>query len=494
MKFSVIIPTYKAKDELFLSLRSLIQNSDFEHEMLVILGPGRGRRGIYFPETEEVLKNFPTVRVVKTEEDLGPYESWNLGASLAKEPVLCFYTDDQYAAPHWDSRIARFYHPERVLTSQLVEPGYVRPYGSILCQNFGLFATDFDEKGFVSFVEKNSKERLAKDGYVIPLVIGKELFSKMGRWPSEAPFPFPNDWLFRKRLHERGYQILRVMDSYNYHFQNSSYKTKEKASIFYFRKQVPVRKTSFGRKARLQVREKTKSFLRRMGLWSPEIWGLPPNSLPGWTLPKKADLELACRTCQGGGIEITSGTRRFPNINTYVISIFQGLKAVYPGPDAIANPYRLPCSDRSQDFILTTYVLDHLVNPIRALQEWKRVLKKGGILFLLSQDAFSHNGSANTSQRNALEKVQTAFEKQWTETDDACPDTSWRGDPRNGRYHPEGRFGWRHFYHWDSETVSTLLESCGFEIVSLLLPHEKNRGFDEAKYRWDDFTVVARVA
>lgn len=489
MNFSVIIPTYKAKDELSLSLKSLIQNSDFEHEILVILGPGRGRRGVYFPETEEVLKNFPTVRVVKTEEDLGPYGSWNLGARLATHPILCFYTDDQYAAPHWDGRIARFYTPERILASQLVEPGYLRPYGSNLCQNFGLFASEFDERGFLSFVEKNSEGRLAKDGYVIPLVIGKELFFKLGMWPEVAPFPFPNDWLFRNRLRERDYQILRVMDSYNYHFQNSSYKKKGEAKVFYFKKQSPSRKTPLRRKTRLFLAEKTKSVLRVLGLWNPEIWALPLNTQAGWTRPKKADVQLACRYCIGGGLEITSTPRRFPNVNTFVVNIFQSAKTVYPGPDAIASPYRLPLPGHSKDFILTAYVLEHLVNPMGALLEWKRVLREGGTLFLVSKEAPLSNGNS----QNLFERARKAFEGHWRESADGNQETSWLGNPRTGRYHPRGRFGWRQFYSWDAEMLSSLLKLCGFEVLSLLLPREKDQGFDEIKYRWDDFTIVARV-
>jgi predicted SAM-dependent methyltransferase len=40
----------------------------------------------------------------------------------------------------------------------------------------------------------------------------------------------------------------------------------------------------------------------------------------------------------------------------------------------------------SQDFIIANHVFEHLDNPLKALIEWHRVLKGGGILFLTVPD------------------------------------------------------------------------------------------------------------
>jgi SAM-dependent methyltransferase len=50
-------------------------------------------------------------------------------------------------------------------------------------------------------------------------------------------------------------------------------------------------------------------------------------------------------------------------------------KAVFPAET-------IPNRDSSFDFLLSEHVLEHLPDPIRALKEWKRVLKPGGMLFL----------------------------------------------------------------------------------------------------------------
>lgn len=42
--------------------------------------------------------------------------------------------------------------------------------------------------------------------------------------------------------------------------------------------------------------------------------------------------------------------------------------------------------DNSQDFVIANHVIEHMVNPIKSLLTWSRVLKKGGRLFLAVPD------------------------------------------------------------------------------------------------------------
>lgn len=42
--------------------------------------------------------------------------------------------------------------------------------------------------------------------------------------------------------------------------------------------------------------------------------------------------------------------------------------------------------NESYDFVLSSHALEHMADPIKALHEWKRVLKKGGVLLLCLPD------------------------------------------------------------------------------------------------------------
>ncbi|MDP9128260.1 MAG: class I SAM-dependent methyltransferase, partial [Pseudomonadota bacterium] len=44
---------------------------------------------------------------------------------------------------------------------------------------------------------------------------------------------------------------------------------------------------------------------------------------------------------------------------------------------------QLPFADGQWDFVLTSHVLEHFLDPIKALNEWYRVIKPGGYLFLI---------------------------------------------------------------------------------------------------------------
>jgi ubiquinone/menaquinone biosynthesis C-methylase UbiE len=39
---------------------------------------------------------------------------------------------------------------------------------------------------------------------------------------------------------------------------------------------------------------------------------------------------------------------------------------------------RLPFTNESVDFVINSHVLEHFFDPIKAIQEWLRVVKKGG--------------------------------------------------------------------------------------------------------------------
>jgi SAM-dependent methyltransferase len=42
--------------------------------------------------------------------------------------------------------------------------------------------------------------------------------------------------------------------------------------------------------------------------------------------------------------------------------------------------------DNSYDFLLSSHVIEHLANPLKAVTEWKRVIKPGGLMVIIAPD------------------------------------------------------------------------------------------------------------
>ena len=100
---------------------------------------------------------------------------------------------------------------------------------------------------------------------------------------------------------------------------------------------------------------------------------------------------------------------------------------------------RIPVPDRSEDFVLSSHVLEHLPNVVMALLEWNRIVRDSGYIFMivplkgaLPQDA----GRALTSLDHFIE----CYRQKWT------LDTH----PTDGV--PGGRMGHYHTFTPDSLT------------------------------------------
>jgi SAM-dependent methyltransferase len=72
-------------------------------------------------------------------------------------------------------------------------------------------------------------------------------------------------------------------------------------------------------------------------------------------------------------------------------------------------------ADESYDFVAASHVLEHVANPLRALQEWKRILKPSGTILVVLPDkagTFDHRRSFTT-----FEHIKADFESNVTEAD-----------------------------------------------------------------------------
>ncbi|PSR13417.1 MAG: hypothetical protein DA408_19670 [Bacteroidetes bacterium] len=103
---------------------------------------------------------------------------------------------------------------------------------------------------------------------------------------------------------------------------------------------------------------------------------------PGWSLLGMDYSYNLLRTAhelwqQGATVNIDYRDRGFPLLS------FQG-KALPQLQLGLARANHLPLADGGVDTVVSTFLLDRLDHPAAALQEWQRILRPGGRLYLVS--------------------------------------------------------------------------------------------------------------
>ena len=87
-----------------------------------------------------------------------------------------------------------------------------------------------------------------------------------------------------------------------------------------------------------------------------------------------------------------------------------------PGQQFVAEAVDLPfLPDGAYDFVLSSHMLEHSANPLKALREWLRLLKPGGTLFLVlphREGTFDHRRPVTP-----LQHLMDDFERQVGEDD-----------------------------------------------------------------------------
>lgn len=77
--------------------------------------------------------------------------------------------------------------------------------------------------------------------------------------------------------------------------------------------------------------------------------------------------------------------------------------------DIVAQGDALPLASESQDFVISSHVLEHFTDPIGALSEWYRVLRSGGYVFMIvpHRDRTDDSGKERTTLADLTERHMT---------------------------------------------------------------------------------------
>jgi SAM-dependent methyltransferase len=103
---------------------------------------------------------------------------------------------------------------------------------------------------------------------------------------------------------------------------------------------------------------------------------------------------LAHKYCRGTGLEIGGSAQNPFGLNTLNVDMTDSMDTIFKkeeirlcgralSVDIVAGGDDIPLPDESQDFIVSSHVIEHFPNPIKALIEWDRLVRPGGIIFMI---------------------------------------------------------------------------------------------------------------
>jgi SAM-dependent methyltransferase len=102
----------------------------------------------------------------------------------------------------------------------------------------------------------------------------------------------------------------------------------------------------------------------------------------------------AHRYCVGRGLEIGGGAQNPFDLDAKNVDTTDSLDTIFKQyelatcgralpVDIVSADDSLDVPDESQDFVVSSHVLEHYPDPIGAMVEWNRVLNPGGIIFMI---------------------------------------------------------------------------------------------------------------
>jgi SAM-dependent methyltransferase len=125
---------------------------------------------------------------------------------------------------------------------------------------------------------------------------------------------------------------------------------------------------------------------------------LPTRRRLLWRLHNTRDSALAHRWLDGlSGVEIGGAAHNAFHLDTVNVDRSRDMDTVYKreelecagvamAVDVVAEGDDLPFPDSAFDFVLASHVLEHLADPIRALEEWERVARRYVFVVLPHRD------------------------------------------------------------------------------------------------------------
>ncbi|MEG0033203.1 MAG: glycosyltransferase family 2 protein [Mucinivorans sp.] len=223
-KFSILIPTWNNLEMLKLCVRSIEQNSTFEHQILIYVNDGSDGTLQWVQDRG--------LQYLHSRCNVGVCLALNALRSLVDTPYIAYANDDMYVLPDWDLYLWREIESRSdnmfFLSSTLIQP---RPFycKSVIAPcDFGQSVASFREQDLLDQYTKF--EHSDWYGATWPLnVVHRDLWDLVGGYSIDFSPGMYSDPDFSAKLYMVGVRYFRgVSASRVYHFEASSTARVEK--------------------------------------------------------------------------------------------------------------------------------------------------------------------------------------------------------------------------------------------------------------------------
>ena len=362
---TIAIPTFNNHQQVRDCLMSLLRHTDYPFEVLVVNnGEDYGMKA----SLEAV--DTGNVEVLQAEKNLGWMGGINLALEHTKTPFFCMMNDDVLFLPGYS-------HFWRIL----VDHTNWERYGAAgPCSNF--------IAGVQSLFQLEVPMECETSALIgMCLVMETQFLKDLGGL--DETLPGGDDLDLSIRIRAAGKQLLAQKTCYLHHIGQQTGRrvegeywdspTHQERTVNALIRKHGVFKWASAYQASWRYVERFNDLVEEN---KPEQSWIR-NRLEPFRGDGKVGLNLGCGnlTDYGEGLNLTHVDLAEPGDRGPGGRKYEGAT-----PDLVADVLNLPQKDESQDYLVAAHLLEHLVDPVVALQEWGRVLKPGGKLFLQVPD------------------------------------------------------------------------------------------------------------
>lgn len=222
-RFSILIPSWNNLDYLQLCVNSILKNSYFEHQIIVVVNEG-------IDGTLDWIESQKDIDYIHAEKNIGICYALNICRSLIATDYVVYANDDMYFLPNWDKvlmdEIQKIGHNQFMLSATMIEPSGNNPCTVI--SDYGTDINSFREQDLLK-----NQEALFRDDWSgstwPPNVIHLDNWDLVGGMSIEYSPGMYSDPDLSRKLWEIGVRIfIGKGNSLVYHFGCKSTKRIKK--------------------------------------------------------------------------------------------------------------------------------------------------------------------------------------------------------------------------------------------------------------------------